>query len=317
MVRSWLTQLAYTAVVAAVALTFVPAAQAQRMLRPDGRMNGTFQPGYMYGTPYSGWNQGYGFGNYPGAYGYSGTPGYYGGIQGPNYSTPGYYYPSSTVMGNQPNQYPMMGANQYPMTGTNQYPMTGVVTQAQGMYPQQAGTALITVRLPADAKLSVDDMPTNETGPVRQFVTPGQLEPGKPYHYNLKAEWTENGQPVTRERKVDFQAGGQAMVDFTQATGQPGTPVTTESLYPPTAGTALITVRLPAGATLMVDDMPTTPTGPVRQFVTPGRLESGKQYHYNLKAQWTENGQPVTRERKVDFQAGGQVNVDFTSGTEQ
>jgi uncharacterized protein (TIGR03000 family) len=119
---------------------------------------------------------------------------------------------------------------------------------------------------------------------------------------------------------VDFQAGGQAMVDFIQAAGQPGqpgTPVTTESLFRPTPETALITVRLPADATLLVDDMPTTPTGRVRQFVTPGRLEPGKQYSYNLKAQWTENGQPVTRERKIDFQAGGQVNVDLMTGTQQ
>jgi len=303
--RNWLTQLGYAAVVAAIALTFVPSVQAQRVMRSGGPMFGGYQPGYAgYGYPYSGWSQGFGFSNYPGPYSNYSYPGYNSGIPGSyNYSRPGYYSLPSTVAaaGYQPNQ----------------YPMTGAVTQAQALFAPSAGTALITVRLPADAKLMVDDMPTNETGPVRQFVTPGQLEPGKPYHYNLKAEWTENGQPVTRERKVDFRAGSQAMVDFTQATPQTGAPVTTESLYQPTAETAVITVRLPADATLLVDDMPTPQTGPVRKFVTPGRLESGKPYHYNLKAQWMENGQPVTRERKVDFQAGGQVNVDFTSGTEQ
>jgi uncharacterized protein (TIGR03000 family) len=301
--RNWLTQLGCLAGVAAVALTFVPAAHAQRMMRSDGRMYGGYQSGYV--NPYSGWNQGFGYGSYPGAYSNYSYPGYSSGIPGSYYSMPGYYNAPSTTAaaGNLPNQY--------------QYPMAGAINQAQWMSPPTAGTALITVRLPADATLLVDDLPTTQTGPMRQFVTPGALEPGKPYHYNLKAQWTENGQPVTRERKVDFQAGGQAMVDFTRPTGQMGAPVTTESLYPPTAETALITVRLPANATLFVDDLPTTPTGPMRQFVTPGRLEPGKPYHYNLKAQWTENGQPVTRERKVDFQAGGQVNVDFTSGTEQ
>jgi uncharacterized protein (TIGR03000 family) len=172
----------------------------------------------------------------------------------------------------------------------------------------------------------VDDMPTNESGPTRQFVTPGTLEKGKTYHYNLKAEWTDNGQPVSRQQKVDFQAGTQVVVDFNQnryQTMQP--PTTTASMYAPMPGTmsgatqqtALITVRLPADAKLTVDDLPTNETGAVRQFVTPGALEAGKTYHYTLKAEWVDNGQPVKRERKVDFQAGGQVNVDFNSGSEQ
>jgi uncharacterized protein (TIGR03000 family) len=328
--RSWIRNLGGVALVAAFAFTFVPGAQAQRIMGRGGVFGG-YQTGGFYGSPYSGLNQGFGFGNYPGgfanytygnlgyypgnpAYGNYQAPSYYGNYQMPNrYGQPmygsasqaqGYYNPS------------MSSGTYYP---PNMNTLTGVVGQPPA-YQQTTSpdTALITIRLPADAKLMVDDAQTNETGPVRQFVTPGALEKGKTYHYNLKAEWNENGQPVTRERKVDFQAGSQLVVDFMQPTDQTGTrTTTTESLYGPTPTTALITVRLPADARLIVDDLPTTQTGPVRQFVTPGALESGKTYHYTLKAEWVDNGQPVKRERKVDFQAGGQVNVDFMSGSEQ
>jgi uncharacterized protein (TIGR03000 family) len=307
-----------------MALMFVPVVQAQRMMRQGGQVYGGSQTGFYYGSPYAGGNQGFGFGNYPGGYanynygnlGYNPNNPAYGNYQTPNYAgqpvygnsipAQGYYNPS------------MPGGTMYP---PNQNTMTGVVGQPQRFQQPQppSDNALITVRLPSDAKLLVDDMPTNETGPVRQFVIPGSLEKGKTYHYNLKAEWMENGQPVTRDRKVDFQAGNQVVVDFNQnrdQTTQPRT-TTTESLYGPTPTTALITVRLPADAKLVVDDLPTPQTGPVRQFVTPGALEPGKTYHYTLKAEWMDNGQSVKRERKVDFQAGGQVNVDFMAGSEQ
>jgi len=330
--RSWLRTLGGALLVAAVALICVPVAQAQRMMRPGGVVGGN-QTGVYLGTPYTGWNQGMGVGIYPGGYanynygnlGYNpGNPAY-GNYQAPNYSG-NYQTPNYSGQPMYGNSNPPQGFYNPSMRSGTYYPpnmntMTGVVGQPQGYQQPQppADNALITVRLPADAKLMVDDMPTNETGPVRQYVIPGTLEKGKTYHYNLKAEWTENGQPVTRDRKVDFQAGGQVVVDFIQnrdQTTQPRT-TTTESLYGPTPTTALITVRVPADAKLMVDDTPTNETGPVRRFVTPGALEPGKTYHYNLKAEWMENGQPVTRQRKVDFQAGGQVNVDFMSGSEQ
>jgi uncharacterized protein (TIGR03000 family) len=213
MQRNWLARLGCAALFVGLALAFVPSAQAQRGMRGVGRGyvgQGSSYYGYY---PYSGWNLGYGYGSYPGAYTYYGGPAYGTWTPGanyypaPNYSmSPGNFsQPATAAQGNVPNANPM------PATG-----QTGV--QTQSMYQPSAGTALIVVRLPADAKLLIDDLPTTETGPVRQFVTPGALDPGKPYHYTLKAQWTENGQPVTRERKAEFQAGGQVNVDFMSGT---------------------------------------------------------------------------------------------------
>jgi uncharacterized protein (TIGR03000 family) len=75
-------------------------------------------------------------------------------------------------------------------------------------------TAKVTVRLPADAKLWVDGQPTKQTGAVRQFVTPPVLRPGQPYQYKFRAEWAENGVPVSRERTVAVSAAKAVDVDF-------------------------------------------------------------------------------------------------------
>jgi uncharacterized protein (TIGR03000 family) len=76
-------------------------------------------------------------------------------------------------------------------------------------------------------------------------------------------------------------------------------------------GTARITVQVPAGAKLWVDGKPTTQTGAVREFVTPPSLDLRRTYQYTLRAQWEENGQPVTRERTVEFKSGSAVIVNF------
>jgi uncharacterized protein (TIGR03000 family) len=76
--------------------------------------------------------------------------------------------------------------------------------------------------------------------------------------------------------------------------------------------TAKITVSLPADAELYVDGHETKETGPERDFVTPP-LARGTDYSYSIRAVWTEDGRPVERTRKVSFQAGSLVRVDFMS----
>jgi uncharacterized protein (TIGR03000 family) len=75
-------------------------------------------------------------------------------------------------------------------------------------------TARVTVHVPADARLWVDGKPTKQSGPVREFVTPAVLRPGQTYQYTFRAEWTEGGRTVTRERPVAVRATGTVNVDF-------------------------------------------------------------------------------------------------------
>jgi uncharacterized protein (TIGR03000 family) len=89
---------------------------------------------------------------------------------------------------------------------TSFYPMS-----QQAEIPRNA--ALVEVRVPANAELWFSDEKTQQTGLVRDFVTP-ELKPNKNYFYTLKARWMQDGKPVERTRQVRVAPGAQARVDF-------------------------------------------------------------------------------------------------------
>lgn len=74
---------------------------------------------------------------------------------------------------------------------------------------------LLNVRVPANAEVLVDGQRTNQVGTARQFISP-PLAPGFEYTYMVEARWQENGQPVTKTRKVTVQPGREATIDFNQ-----------------------------------------------------------------------------------------------------
>jgi uncharacterized protein (TIGR03000 family) len=74
-------------------------------------------------------------------------------------------------------------------------------------------TAKVTVKLPAEAKLTVNGKPCPLTSSVRVFDTP-VLEPGKSYYYTLKAELTRDGQTREETQRVAVSAGKQVTVEF-------------------------------------------------------------------------------------------------------
>jgi uncharacterized protein (TIGR03000 family) len=71
--------------------------------------------------------------------------------------------------------------------------------------------AALVVHLPASAKLTVDNTPTNATSDTRRFVTP-PLEPGATYRYVLRAELDRNGEKVKASRNVEVRAGETSQV---------------------------------------------------------------------------------------------------------
>lgn len=80
-----------------------------------------------------------------------------------------------------------------------------------------SNSAQITVMLPdPNAALWIQGQPIQGTGTVRVFNSP-QLNPGSTYAYDVRAAWNANGQAVTQDRRVNFQAGAAVTVDFTQS----------------------------------------------------------------------------------------------------
>lgn len=240
--QRWLTRLAVPALVAAGLLLCVSPASAQRFFggRSAGWGNG-WGSGYgvgigtgYYGNGYygnnwygSGWNSPYNSGyygsgwNYPrtSTYGWNGYPNsYYGWNYYPsNYSTA--YMPSS-YYGYEPS-YNYGGMNTAAFNGTQNSGYTSFYSgDNNGMamgherhrfnIPDTA--ALISVRVPQDAKIWFDGEETHERGMFRQFVSPA-LEKGL-FFYNVRAQWTENGQNVDLTRKVLVRPGDQISIDM-------------------------------------------------------------------------------------------------------
>jgi uncharacterized protein (TIGR03000 family) len=75
--------------------------------------------------------------------------------------------------------------------------------------------ALVVVRLPADARLYLDEQPTRaERTAVRSFLTPA-LEPGVTYYYAFRMEVVRDGERIARSRRVAFRAGQEVQITFT------------------------------------------------------------------------------------------------------
>lgn len=74
--------------------------------------------------------------------------------------------------------------------------------------------ATIIVRVPASAKLFVEDVASSLTGPTRHLVTP-PLEAGYKYSYTFRVEIVREGRPVTYSQKIYFSPGQAVTLDLT------------------------------------------------------------------------------------------------------
>jgi uncharacterized protein (TIGR03000 family) len=75
--------------------------------------------------------------------------------------------------------------------------------------------------------------------------------------------------------------------------------------------TALIEVRVPAGAKVWFDDHLTVQTGEARYFTTP-ELQPGRSFKYQVRASWIDDtGLAVTKTREVSVEAGKRTVVGF------
>jgi uncharacterized protein (TIGR03000 family) len=105
---------------------------------------------------------------------------------------------------------PMMGV---PATGTPVTPVTPETIKKPKTGVMAPAPATIIVSLPADARLLVDGSATTSTTAQRVFVSP-TLNPGRDYHYTLKAEWVRDGKSVAVSKEVAVRAGEETRVQI-------------------------------------------------------------------------------------------------------
>jgi uncharacterized protein (TIGR03000 family) len=73
--------------------------------------------------------------------------------------------------------------------------------------------AYLSVDVPADAKVWVNDQLMPQTGTVRQLYSP-PLTSGQSYTYEIRAQWFEDDRPMERVRQVQVHAGDRFTVNF-------------------------------------------------------------------------------------------------------
>jgi uncharacterized protein (TIGR03000 family) len=85
--------------------------------------------------------------------------------------------------------------------------------EVQTVSTTEAAPAHLTINLPADAKVFVDDVPC--PADIRAFST-SNLRPGQKYYYDVRAEVTRSGTTMMQTQRVVMEAGQQVSVSFPQ-----------------------------------------------------------------------------------------------------
>jgi uncharacterized protein (TIGR03000 family) len=120
----------------------------------------------------------------------------------------------------------------------------GGLTAAQGPADDREPAYLL-VYVPPAATLTVEDTPTKQTGPERQFASP-PLARGKTYRYTLKATWRDAGREVVRMAVVRVQAGKEVTVDLREGSKDGSS---SQIVYVPTAESVVDKMLELAGVT--------------------------------------------------------------------
>jgi len=82
-----------------------------------------------------------------------------------------------------------------------------------GSLDNGANAARITVKLPSNARLWVDNVYCPLTSNERSFNTP-VLQPGQRYFYTMRMEVEKDGRTESENRRIYVAAGRQVSVDF-------------------------------------------------------------------------------------------------------
>jgi uncharacterized protein (TIGR03000 family) len=83
--------------------------------------------------------------------------------------------------------------------------------------PASGAPAKVTINLPANAQLFINDVACPLTSSKRSFDTPS-LPPNKKFFYTVRAEWVQGGQPVSQTQRLVVEAGQNVSATFANLT---------------------------------------------------------------------------------------------------
>jgi uncharacterized protein (TIGR03000 family) len=256
-----------------------------------------------YGS--SGHSRGYYSASSGGSHGYYGSSGYSSVGSGMMYPSPGFnapVYPPSVIPYSQPSN-PNLDPNTVPSTPEGGNAPTDGVTP-----PGPAGTntgtdaapgddsAILRLRLPADAVVYVNGKKTRTPGELRSYVS-RNLEAGKRYSYEVRAEIERNGQTLARTKVVQLTAGNSRTLEF--------------GFSPDEQLLTSLTLLVPPDAKVALGGVETRATGPLRYFSTDTLKDGEKWENYTVSVTVNRNGKDITQEKTVSLDAGSSVRLNF------
>lgn len=168
-----------------------------------------------------------------------------------------------------------------------------------------SANAVLTVRVPVDARVFVNDLPTASTGSLRRYVSNG-LRAGYNYTYHIRAEVVRAGQTITETKTVKLQAGDNPNVEFA-LNASDSDPIATQPVR------TSLTLHVPADAKVYLSGNETRGSGDVRTFST-NKLAAGETWgSYVVRVELTRDGHTLSKEETVDLKGGDirELTVDF------
>jgi uncharacterized protein (TIGR03000 family) len=118
-----------------------------------------------------------------------------------------------------------------------------------------------------------------------------------------------------------YDSAGRLVSGSTEGGAVAGTQTGGRSAMYPPDGQAMrplpvrLEVRVPANAEIWIDGAKTVQSGALREFISPP-IEPGRNYAYELKVKWMENGAEREQVRNVAVRPGQLVRVDLTQPSE-
>jgi uncharacterized protein (TIGR03000 family) len=152
---------------------------------------------------------------------------------------------------------------------------------------------VLTVSVPAETKIFVNDRPTTTPGTERQYVSRG-LERGYSYKYEVRAELERDGQTLKQTKLVDLHAGDNRMIAFDFS-----------------ATETTLTVNVPENAKVLLAGHETKSSGAVRVFTTTTLAPGQEWSNYTVEVKVEREGQELTRSETITLKSGETRELSF------
>lgn len=214
----------------------------------------------------------------PAADGFQPVPGiYYEGGNGVGTPTPATSAPSTAPAGG---------------SGTDfQPPVSSGTDESTSIVPD--GATVLSLRVPTDAQVYINDHKTKTKGDVRRYVS-RNLKSGREYYYHVKAVVVRNGKKIERNELVSLKAGEAEAVEFDFE-----------------KSVTSLALNVPANAKVTLCGKKTAASGDSRHFSTT-KLEPGQVWNdYTIEVALESNGKIVRQEKKIKMVGGESYQLTF------